>query len=84
MNPYSHGNLCLNCFYILCGPMTPSLIDRRGIVTDEYRVQMQQADQRYQTPTLHVPVMAQPTATTTLGDLEAAAKTGFYDIEVWV
>lgn len=28
INPYSQGNLCLNCFYILCGPMPPSLIDR--------------------------------------------------------
>ncbi|KAK9870474.1 hypothetical protein WA026_008032 [Henosepilachna vigintioctopunctata] len=34
-NPYSHGNICLNCFYILCGPVTPSLIDRRGIVTED-------------------------------------------------
>ncbi|KAJ6633659.1 Palmitoyltransferase app, partial [Pseudolycoriella hygida] len=44
INPYSHGNICMNCFYIICGPMTPSLIDRRGIVTDEYRVQMQQPE----------------------------------------
>ncbi|KAJ8920673.1 hypothetical protein NQ315_004812 [Exocentrus adspersus] len=35
-NPYSEGNVCLNCFYILCGPVTPSLIDRRGLVTDNY------------------------------------------------
>lgn len=28
VNPYSHGNICMNCFYIICGPMTPSLIDR--------------------------------------------------------
>lgn len=27
-NPYSRGNICLNCCHILCGPMTPSLIDR--------------------------------------------------------
>lgn len=36
-NPYSEGNVCLNCFHILCGPITPSLIDRRGVVTDSYR-----------------------------------------------
>lgn len=28
LNPYSRGNICLNCCHILCGPMTPSLIDR--------------------------------------------------------
>lgn len=39
-NPYSQGNVCLNCFHILCGPFTPSLIDRRGIVTDEYRLEL--------------------------------------------
>ncbi|KAM7357716.1 palmitoyltransferase app-like isoform 1-T16 [Cochliomyia hominivorax] len=42
LNPYSRGNICLNCCHILCGPMTPSLIDRRGIATDEYILQMQQ------------------------------------------
>lgn len=25
-NPYSHGNVCSNCFYVLCGPVAPSLI----------------------------------------------------------
>ncbi|KAI8123021.1 Palmitoyltransferase app [Lucilia cuprina] len=42
LNPYSRGNICLNCCHILCGPMTPSLIDRRGIATEEYIFQMQQ------------------------------------------
>ncbi|XP_018022485.1 palmitoyltransferase ZDHHC9 [Hyalella azteca] len=36
VNPYGYGNLCLNCLAVLCGPVTPSLIDRRGIVTAEY------------------------------------------------
>ncbi|KRT80702.1 hypothetical protein AMK59_6080, partial [Oryctes borbonicus] len=40
-NPYSQGNVCLNCFHILCGPVTPSLIDRRGVVTEEYRIEME-------------------------------------------
>ncbi|XP_055325322.1 palmitoyltransferase ZDHHC14 [Sitodiplosis mosellana] len=43
-NPYSHGNLCTNCCFILCGPMAPSLIDRRGEVTEEYMVDMQPTD----------------------------------------
>ncbi|KAB0804695.1 hypothetical protein PPYR_01665 [Photinus pyralis] len=42
-NPYSQGNVCLNCFHILCGPFTPSLIDRRGVVTDEYRLELSNA-----------------------------------------
>ncbi|XP_053956104.1 palmitoyltransferase app isoform X1 [Anastrepha ludens] len=42
INPYSRGNICLNCCHILCGPMTPSLIDRRGVATDDYILQMQQ------------------------------------------
>ncbi|XP_066258270.1 palmitoyltransferase ZDHHC18 isoform X1 [Euwallacea similis] len=41
-NPYSEGNVCVNCFHILCGPVTPSLIDRRGIVTDSYRSEISQ------------------------------------------
>lgn len=39
-NPYSQGNVCLNCLQILCGPLGPSLIDRRGIVTDEYKAEL--------------------------------------------
>lgn len=29
-NPYSRGNACANCWHVLCGPLAPSLIDRRG------------------------------------------------------
>ncbi|XP_063598426.1 palmitoyltransferase ZDHHC14-like [Penaeus indicus] len=35
-NPYGYGNFCLNCLAVLCGPVQPSLIDRRGVVTLEY------------------------------------------------
>lgn len=35
-NPYSLGDVCSNCLYVLCGPVPPSLIDRRGIVTPSY------------------------------------------------
>lgn len=59
INPYSQGNICLNCFHILCGPITPSLIDRRGIVTDEYRTQMQPPD-RYNNAPVPPLVVMQP------------------------
>nr|CAG4646838.1 EOG090X01OT [Megafenestra aurita] len=36
VNPYSKGGVCANCFFILCGPMPPSFIDRRGFVTPEH------------------------------------------------
>ncbi|KAM6915077.1 palmitoyltransferase ZDHHC14 [Xenentodon cancila] len=29
-NPYSYGNILTNCCAALCGPLPPSLIDRRG------------------------------------------------------
>jgi palmitoyltransferase ZDHHC9/14/18 len=32
-NPYSRGGICSNCWHTLCGPVVPSLIDRRGIIT---------------------------------------------------
>lgn len=31
-NPYSHGNIVTNCCVALCGPVPPSLIDRRGFI----------------------------------------------------
>ncbi|XP_033831219.1 palmitoyltransferase ZDHHC18-B-like [Periophthalmus magnuspinnatus] len=38
-NPYSHRNICKNCCSILCGPMPPSLIDRRGFLPEDECVQ---------------------------------------------
>ncbi|XP_054753841.2 palmitoyltransferase ZDHHC14-like, partial [Lytechinus pictus] len=35
-NPYSNGSAMANFCSTLCGPNTPSLIDRRGLVTEEY------------------------------------------------
>lgn len=34
-NPFSAGSLCGNCCIVLCGPLPPSLIDRRGFVVEE-------------------------------------------------
>ncbi|XP_077204923.1 palmitoyltransferase ZDHHC14 isoform X3 [Paroedura picta] len=31
-NPYSYGNIFTNCCSALCGPLSPSLIDRRGFI----------------------------------------------------
>ncbi|XP_014721723.1 palmitoyltransferase ZDHHC9 isoform X2 [Equus asinus] len=31
-NPYSHGNIVKNCCEVLCGPLPPSVLDRRGIL----------------------------------------------------
>ncbi|KAM6904244.1 palmitoyltransferase ZDHHC18-B [Lycodopsis pacificus] len=38
-NPYSHKNICINCCSVLCGPMPPSLIDRRGLLPADESVQ---------------------------------------------
>ncbi|KAG7325726.1 hypothetical protein KOW79_010651 [Hemibagrus wyckioides] len=38
-NPYSYNNIFKNCCSVLCGPMPPSLIDRRGLVPQEDVVQ---------------------------------------------
>ncbi|XP_032993182.1 palmitoyltransferase ZDHHC9 isoform X2 [Lacerta agilis] len=34
-NPYSHGNIMKNCCEVLCGPLPPSVLDRRGILQQE-------------------------------------------------
>lgn len=35
-NPFSHGNCCQNCCFVLCGPSQPSLIDPRGFATPDF------------------------------------------------
>uniref|UniRef100_A0A6B2EEB8 Palmitoyltransferase n=1 Tax=Phlebotomus kandelakii TaxID=1109342 RepID=A0A6B2EEB8_9DIPT len=78
VNPYSRGNICLNCFHILCGPIQPSLIDRRGVVTDEYRSQMLVPD-----PFISNAPMI-PQQATTVGPTTESPKTSgnIYDMDV--
>ncbi|KAM9434153.1 palmitoyltransferase ZDHHC18-B [Clarias gariepinus] len=38
-NPYSYQNIFKNCCSVLCSPMPPSLIDRRGFVPAEDAIQ---------------------------------------------
>jgi len=33
INPYSKGGIFANCFFVLCGPLPPSYLDRRGLIT---------------------------------------------------
>ncbi|KAL0266249.1 UNVERIFIED_CONTAM: hypothetical protein PYX00_008849 [Menopon gallinae] len=47
-NPYSEGNVCSNCFHVLCGPVPPSLLDRRGIVTEELAAELAKTNPRSQ------------------------------------
>ncbi|XP_039977731.1 palmitoyltransferase ZDHHC18-B isoform X2 [Xiphias gladius] len=43
-NPYSHKNIFINCCSMLCGPMPPSLIDRRGFLPADESAQTGGAD----------------------------------------
>ncbi|XP_029022779.1 palmitoyltransferase ZDHHC18-B-like [Betta splendens] len=43
-NPYSQKNIFINCCSVLCGPMPPSLIDRRGFLPSEDSAQPGSAD----------------------------------------
>ncbi|XP_065838109.1 palmitoyltransferase ZDHHC14-like [Oscarella lobularis] len=36
-NPYDHGSCCANCLAILCSPVPPSLIDKRGRASRQFR-----------------------------------------------
>ncbi|XP_034561585.1 palmitoyltransferase ZDHHC18b [Notolabrus celidotus] len=43
-NPYSHRNIFINCCTVLCGPMPPSLIDRRGFLPSDESAQTASVD----------------------------------------
>ncbi|XP_030081427.1 palmitoyltransferase app isoform X2 [Drosophila hydei] len=75
-NPYSRGNICLNCCHILCGPMTPSLIDRRGIATDEYIQQMHHSSPRHALSDVISASQMVTTAQPMLGSMSGVAGAG--------
>ncbi|EDW69248.1 palmitoyltransferase app isoform X1 [Drosophila virilis] len=75
-NPYSRGNICLNCCHILCGPMTPSLIDRRGVATDEYIQQMHHSSPRHALSDVISASQMVTTAQPMLGNMSGIAGAG--------
>ncbi|XP_047986175.1 palmitoyltransferase ZDHHC14 isoform X3 [Leguminivora glycinivorella] len=68
-NPYSRGNACANCWHVLCGPLAPSLIDRRGIVTP---------DNHEDLPPAFVAALAAPAPVTLQPAADHNAGTGSY------
>lgn len=38
INPFSRGNMWLNCFATLCGPLPPSCLNLRAIVKEETQI----------------------------------------------
>ncbi|KAM4521549.1 palmitoyltransferase ZDHHC14-like [Odontesthes bonariensis] len=56
-NPYSYGNVLTNCCSALCGPLPPSLIDRRGVIqadTPQTASQSNGTTSSYASTQLHV------------------------------
>lgn len=53
INPYSHGNCCRNCLYVLFAPRHPSLIDRRGFVDPTEEAGFQRVPQSVYPPVAH-------------------------------
>ncbi|XP_021958274.1 uncharacterized protein LOC110854184 isoform X3 [Folsomia candida] len=50
-NPFSRGNIFLNCSFVLCGPLQPSLIDPRGKVTDDFLLSLPRKNDATGVPT---------------------------------
>ncbi|KAM3596655.1 uncharacterized protein V6R79_018547 [Siganus canaliculatus] len=72
-NPYSHKNIFINCCTMLCGPMPPSLIDRRGFLPADESVQTASAD--IELPTLASKSEINVCTQGTKGLLESATRT---------
>ncbi|NXG87144.1 ZDHC9 Palmitoyltransferase, partial [Stercorarius parasiticus] len=56
-NPYSHGNIVKNCCEVLCGPLPPSVLDRRGILQQEESTAQEESCPRG--PSAQEPTVAQ-------------------------
>ncbi|XP_005752652.1 palmitoyltransferase ZDHHC18-like isoform X2 [Pundamilia nyererei] len=70
-NPYSHKNIFINCCSVLCAPMPPSLIDRRGFLPADESAQTGSAD--IELPTLAAKSEINVCTQGTKGLLESAA-----------
>ncbi|XP_070840904.1 palmitoyltransferase ZDHHC18-B isoform X1 [Chaetodon trifascialis] len=71
-NPYSHKNIFVNCCTMLCGPMPPSLIDRRGFLPADESVQTAGTD--IELPTLATKSEINVCTQGTKGLLESATR----------
>uniref|UniRef100_A0A3Q1GFV8 Palmitoyltransferase n=1 Tax=Acanthochromis polyacanthus TaxID=80966 RepID=A0A3Q1GFV8_9TELE len=70
-NPYSHKNIFINCCSVLCAPMPPSLIDRRGFLPADESAQTGGTD--IELPTLATKSEINVCTQGTKGLLESAA-----------
>ena len=54
VNPFDKGSWFKNCYYVLCAPIPPSYIDRRGYVDEDEIVKKSEANNAQVTFTLFI------------------------------